>query len=143
MHAKSYLFDRPPLWYAGILLAKILIVDDEAPIRELAKLILEDAGYAVIGAENAEVAIQKMIEESPDLVLLDMVLQGVSGLDVCKVLKCRADTKMMPLVMITVLGRDSDKELAKESGCDGYFVKPFTPQDLVTEVQKHIKIIAE
>ena len=107
--------------YLGILLVKILVVDDEAPICELARLILEDAGHTVITADNGEEAIRKARNDSPDLVLLDMVLPGMSGLDVCRVLKREADTKSIPVVMFTVLGRDSDKQIAKESGCDGYF----------------------
>jgi len=120
-------------------LAKILVVDDEAPICELARLILEDAGHTVITADNGEQAIQKASNESPDLVLLDTVLPGMSGLDVCKVLKHEPDTRSIPLVMFTVLGGDNDKRIAKENGCDGYFVKPFTPADLVAEVEKHIR----
>ena len=118
---------------------KILVVDDEPTIRELAQLILQDEGYHVITAENGVEALQKVRDEMPDLVLLDMVMPGMSGPDVCRILKAEAKVNFIPIVMFTVLGRDTDMKLAKESGCDDYFLKPFTPEDLVAEVKKHLE----
>jgi two-component system alkaline phosphatase synthesis response regulator PhoP len=120
------------------LVNKILVVDDEPGIRELVQIILQDEGYCVITAENGVDAVQKVKDELPDMVLLDMVMPGISGLEVCRILKKDASTKFIPIVMFTVLGRDTDVKLAKESGCDGYFLKPFTPEDLVSEVKTWI-----
>jgi two-component system alkaline phosphatase synthesis response regulator PhoP len=117
----------------------ILVVDDEPRIRELTQMILEDKGYRVITAENGVEALQKAERETPDLVLLDVVLPGISGVEVCRILKSQAKTRSIPLVMFTVLGRDVDQRLAEESGCDGYFLKPFTPEDLFSEVKKYLK----
>ena len=117
----------------------ILVVDDEPRIRELTQMILEDKGYRVITAENGLEAIQKTEKETPDLVLLDVILPGISGVEVCRVLKSQPKTRSIPLVMFTVLGRDVDQRLAEESGCDGYFLKPFTPEDLLVEVKKYLK----
>lgn len=119
----------------------ILVVDDEPRIRELTQMILEDKGYRVITAENGVEALQKAERETPDLVLLDVVLPGISGVEVCRILKSQAKTRSIPLVMFTVLGRDVDQRLAEESGCDGYFLKPFTPEDLFSEVKKYLKKI--
>jgi len=117
----------------------ILVVDDEPRIRELTQMILEDKGYRVITAENGVEALLKAERETPDLVLLDVVLPGISGVEVCRILKSQAKTRSIPLVMFTVLGRDVDQRLAEESGCDGYFLKPFTPEDLSSEVKKYLK----
>jgi len=121
------------------LVDTILVVDDEPRIRELTQMILEDKGYRVITAENGLEAIQKTEKETPDLVLLDVILPGISGVEVCRVLKSQPKTRSIPLVMFTVLGRDVDQRLAEESGCDGYFLKPFTPEDLLVEVKKYLK----
>ena len=117
----------------------ILVVDDEPRIRELTQMILEDKGYRVITAENGVEALLKAERETPDLVLLDVVLPGISGVEVCRILKSQAKTRSIPLVMFTVLGRDVDQRLAEESGCDGYFLKPFTPEDLSSEVKRYLK----
>jgi len=121
------------------LTAKILVVDDEEPIRSLAQMILTREGYDVVTASNGVEAIQKAEVEKPDLVLLDVVMPGMSGLEVCSVLKTETIARFVPVVMFTVLGRDVDHRLAEESGCDGYFVKPFTPEDLLAEVKMRLK----
>lgn len=118
---------------------KILVVDDEPNIRELAQIILQDEGYNVITADNGVDAIQKVKDEMPDLVLLDIVMPGMNGLEVCKILKTEAKTKFTPIVMFTVLGRDTDIKLAQESGCDGYFLKPFSPEKLIAEVRERLR----
>jgi len=119
-------------------MSTILVVDDESTIRDLAQMILEDAGYRVVLAQNGKEALQKIQAEAPDLVLLDMVMPEMSGLEVCKRLKSDPKTKLIPVVMFTVLGRDTDVEKAKQGGCDSYFVKPFTPSYLVAEVKRHL-----
>ena len=119
--------------------AKILVVDDEPSIRELAQLILENEGYNVITAASGVETIQKATVEMPDLVLLDVVMPGVSGLDTCRMLKGEARTRSIPVIMFTVLGRENDRKQAEEAGCDGYFVKPFSPDSLLEEVKKHLR----
>lgn len=121
------------------LVKTILVADDEPRIRELAQMILEDNGYRVITAMNGTEAIRKVEEEMPDLVFLDVVMPGISGLETCKILKSQARTKSIPVIMFTVLGREEDRSLAEEAGCDGYFVKPFSLEDLIAEVKRHVK----
>jgi CheY-like chemotaxis protein len=115
-----------------------MIVDDESRIRDLTRMILEDAGYEVITAGNGNEAIQKIMVEMPDLVLLHILMPEMNGLEVCKVLKSDPKTNQIPIVMFTVRSRDDGYELAREAGCDGYFNKPFAPNDLVAEVEKHL-----
>ena len=102
-------------------------------------MILEDAGYEVITAGDGNEAVQKVMVEMPDLVLLDILMPGMNGLEVCKVLKSDSKTKQIPIVMFTVRSRDEGDELARQIGCDGYFNKPFAPNDLVVEVEKHLR----
>jgi CheY-like chemotaxis protein len=93
----------------------------------------------VVVASDGEEALQKAGSEGPDLILLDLVMPGRSGLEICKTLKEQPGTKLIHVLMFTVLGREADKKLSREAGADGHFVKPFTPEDLVTEVQKHLE----
>lgn len=89
-------------------------------------------------ASTGEEALQKVESEVPDLVLLDMVLPGKSGLEVCKILKSQSRTKLTPVIMFTVLGREIDRKLSAEAGADGHFIKPFTHEDLLKEIKGHL-----
>jgi DNA-binding response OmpR family regulator len=121
------------------LTAKILIVDDEPDILQIAKLILEEAKYQVIIASDGELAIHKAEAETPDLMLLDIRMPEMNGFEVCKRLKALPKTKNIPIIMFTILAHENDKKTAKDTGASGYIVKPFTPESLLSEVKKHIK----
>jgi CheY-like chemotaxis protein len=114
-------------------------VDDEQDIRNAAKLVLESKGFQVICASNGDDALHKANIEKPDLVILDVVMPGKSGLEVCKTLKNQKETKYIPVIMFTVLGRDSDKELTKVAGADAHFLKPFSPDNLRAIVKQKIE----
>jgi CheY-like chemotaxis protein len=118
---------------------RILIVDDEPDILNLVKMILEGERYQVVVASNGEEALQKAETEMPDLILLDLVMPGKSGLEVCRILKSQAKTKIIPVIMFTALGRDVDMKLAIESGADGFFIKPCTSERLFAEVKQCLK----
>lgn len=118
---------------------KILVVDDEPDIRDLVEIILKEAGYQVFIASSGDEALQEVEAEIPDLVLLDLVMLGRSGLETCKIIKSQPKTQHIPVVMFTALGRDVDKKLTSECGADGHFTKPFVQEDLVEEVKKHLK----
>ncbi len=117
---------------------EILVVDDEPDMVNLARIILEKNGYRLVAAVDGDEALQKAAIKVPDLILLDFVLPGKSGLEVCKFLKSQDKTKHIPVVMFTALGRDVDRKLTAEAGADGYFRKPFPPEALVAEVKKHL-----
>lgn len=117
---------------------KILIVDDEPDILNLARSILERNRFRVASASDGEEALRKTDAEMPDLIFLDVVMSGKSGLEVCKMLKSQSKTKHIPVVLFTGLGRDVDRKLSAEAGADGHFTKPFTPEGLTTEVRKHL-----
>ncbi len=109
---------------------KILVVDDEADVRNLTKMMLEGAGYEVVQASNGDEALSMVASESPDLVLLDVVMPGKSGFEVCKNLKASERTRRIPVIIFTVLGREVDFRLSMESGADEFLSKPLKPEDM-------------
>ncbi len=115
-----------------------MVVDDETLMVEAAKMVLENGRYEVISAFNGDEALQKADVEMPDLVFLDLMMPGKSGLETCRILKGQAKTKHIPVVMFTALGRDIDRKLAVDAGAQGYFTKPFAPEALLAEVRKHL-----
>jgi CheY-like chemotaxis protein len=118
---------------------RILVVDDEADIVNLTRIILEKDGYWVSSANNGEEALQMLEREDPDLVLLDLVMPGKSGLEVCKIIKTQPRTKNIPVIMFTALGRDVDRKLTSWAGADSHFTKPFAKDQLLSEVKKWLK----
>ena len=120
-------------------MTKILIAVDEDSIRVLAQLFLEDRGYEVITTGNGSKAIEEFQLVQPDLVLLDIRMPGMNGFEVCTVLKSQDFSKEVPVVMFTVSNSEDDRKLAREAGCNGYFLKPFSSDDLVREVEKYTR----
>lgn len=115
---------------------KILVVDDEADVRNLTKMMLEGAGYEVIQASNGDEALAKVATETPNLVLLDVVMPGKSGFEVCKTLKANERTRKIPVIIFTVLGREVDFRLSIESGADEFLSKPLKPEDMSNLVKE-------
>ncbi len=114
---------------------KILTVDDEQPIQELLRYNLEKEGFRVIAAGNGEDAVRLARNESPELILLDLMLPGMSGLDVCRKLKENAATADIPVIMVTAKTEDSDVVLGLELGADDYVTKPFSPKVVLARVR--------
>ena len=106
---------------------KILVVDDEAYIVELVKFNLEKEGYQVIVASDGRNALKMVQTEQPDLVLLDIMLPNIDGLEVCRILKQSPDTNSIPIIMLTAKGDEFDTVLGLEMGADDYIKKPFSP----------------
>jgi len=111
---------------------KILVVDDEKKIVDIVKAYLERDGYRVIVAYDGRLALQMARSESPDLIVLDLMLPEVSGWDVCRTLRTESN---VPIIMLTALDDDSDKIVGLELGADDYVVKPFNPKELVSRVR--------
>jgi two-component system alkaline phosphatase synthesis response regulator PhoP len=114
---------------------KILIVDDEEHIVELMKFNLENAGYKIITAYNGIDAIKLTKSEHPRLVLLDLMLPGLDGFDVCKEIRKDSMTANIPIIMTTAKGEELDKILGLELGADDYITKPFSIRELVARVK--------
>lgn len=122
----------------GVSNKKILVVDDDSDIRSLLKLIFSNEGYTVLLAENGEEGIRLARTESPDVIFLDLLMSGLSGLEVCKILKRNPVTEDIPVVVITAYSRKSDIQLIKESGADWFLKKPFENKKLVELAAKII-----
>lgn len=113
---------------------KILVVDDEPDIRELIRYNLEIRGYQVEEATDGQEALAKARNNNPSLIILDLMLPKVGGLEICQELKSDYLTKTIPIIMLTALGSEVDKIVGLELGADDYVTKPFSPRELVARV---------
>ncbi|PRR78592.1 Alkaline phosphatase synthesis transcriptional regulatory protein PhoP [Clostridium liquoris] len=114
---------------------KILIVDDEEHIRELLKFNLENVGYDTICAEDGIQAIDMAKNERPALILLDLMLPGMDGYDVCKEIRMNSNISTTPIIMLTAKSEELDKVLGLELGADDYLTKPFSVRELMARVK--------
>lgn len=114
---------------------KILVVDDEEHIVELIRFNLENNGYKVICANNGNDALKLARAEIPQLVLLDLMLPGIDGYDVCREIRKDSSISTMPVIMTTAKGEELDKILGLELGADDYITKPFSVRELVARVK--------
>jgi len=124
-------------------MAKILVVDDEPDALELVGFNLKQAGFEVTTADDGAEALKKARETVPDLILLDLMLPEVDGLEVCKLLKRDAATSSIPVIMLTAKAAEIDRVLGLELGADDYVTKPFSPRELVLRVKNLLKRRAE
>jgi two-component system, OmpR family, phosphate regulon response regulator PhoB len=113
----------------------ILVVDDEAPIREMIAVALEMAGYSCIEAENARDAFAAVIDSRPDMILLDWMLPETSGIELARRLKRDASTAEIPIIMLTAKSAEDNKIQGLEVGADDYITKPFSPRELVARLK--------
>jgi two-component system phosphate regulon response regulator PhoB len=114
---------------------KILIVEDEAPIREMIAFHLGRAGYTTIEAENCRVARELLVDEQPDLALIDWMLPDMSGLELTRMLKRDRANDDLAIIMLTARADEFDKVTGLEGGADDYVTKPFSPRELVARIQ--------
>jgi len=114
---------------------KVLIVDDEVNIRELISYNLKSNGYTTIGADNGISALKIVTEEKPSLVLLDLMLPGMDGFEVCKEIRKNNEISATPIIMISAKGDEFDKVLGLELGADDYLTKPFSVRELLARVK--------
>ncbi|KPZ64130.1 Phosphate regulon transcriptional regulatory protein PhoB [Pseudoalteromonas sp. P1-16-1b] len=121
---------------------KVLVVDDEAPIREMLVFVLEQNGFQAIEAEDYDSAISAMVEPYPDMVLLDWMLPGGSGIQIAKKFKQNDHTRQIPIIMLTARGEEEDKIRGLEVGADDYVTKPFSPKELMARIKAVIRRVA-
>ena len=115
---------------------KVLVVDDEKPISDIIKFNLEKEGYEVVVAYDGEEALQKVESESPDLIVLDLMLPKIDGLEVAKQVRAKRST---PIIMVTAKDSELDKVLGLELGADDYVTKPFSNRELVARVKATLR----
>ena len=117
----------------------IIVVEDDLDIRELISFNLANEGHQVFEANDGEVGIDKARNNNPDLILLDLMLPGIQGLDVCRIIKSDQETKEIPIIMVTALGQEEDIVKGLETGADDYITKPFSIKVLIARVNAVLK----
>ena len=118
---------------------KILIADDEAQIREILRIYFEKEGFDVIEAEDGAAAILKVQSEKPDILLLDIMMPVLDGIEVCKQVRKMSD---LPIIMVTAKDDDDDRIAGLEIGADDYITKPFSPKELVARIKAVMRRIS-
>ncbi len=119
---------------------KILVVDDDRKIVELVRLYLEKDGYRVLVAYDGLKALELARQRRPDLIVLDLMLPGVDGLDVCRILQAESE---VPIIMLTAKTTDEDKLIGLELGADDYITKPFNPREVVARVRAVLRRVGK
>jgi DNA-binding response OmpR family regulator len=121
------------------VMPKVLVVDDEPDAVELIKFNLKAAGYDVVSAADGEEALKKARLLLPDLIVLDVMLPEVDGLEVCKILRRDSRVSAIPIIMLTAKAAEIDRVLGLELGADDYVTKPFSPRELVLRVKRLLR----
>lgn len=122
---------------------KILIVEDDASISRLIEYNLEKAGYKPKVCDNGEKALEVILRNQYDMILLDIMLPGIDGLEVCRKIRQSSSNKNIPIIMVTAKGEEIDKIVGFELGVDDYMVKPFSPRELILRVKAIFKRTTE
>jgi two-component system phosphate regulon response regulator PhoB len=118
---------------------KILLADDESNLRTLVHTTLEDSEYEILEATNGTEALEMAKKERPDLLVLDWMMPGLSGIEVAKLLRDDPDTADIPIIMLTARGQEKDREKVKALGAYAYLLKPFSPLQLLEKVRDALR----
>ncbi len=110
---------------------RLLLVEDDEALAELVTYVFESEGFDVVHTPDGEEALMRVAEQAPDLVLLDWMIEGLSGIEVCRQLRRSPDTAGIPIIMLTARGEEADRLRGFETGADDYVTKPFSPKELV------------
>lgn len=133
------LHDKPAFMAMIAKRINVLIVDDDSEIREMVRFALSKAGMQVQGAEGAREALSALSEQQPDIILMDWMLPGISGLDLTRRLRREPLTAEIPIIMLTARITEDDKVAGLEAGCDDYVLKPFSPRELSARINAVIR----
>ncbi len=120
-------------------MARILVIDDSKTEQLVISKTLSEAGHDTLSAFDGEEGLQKIGSYRPDLVILDVIMPGKNGFEVCRTIKRDEQNKAIPVIMLTLKSQESDKFWGLKQGADEYLVKPFKPEDLLKTVSKYIK----
>jgi len=119
-------------------MARVLVVEDNAANLKLATFLLESAGHTVISAPDAEVGLALARDEQPNLILMDIQLPGMDGLEATALLKGDAATRSIPVIALTALAMKGDEERIRAAGCDGYIAKPLAYKSFLATITSHL-----
>jgi two-component system alkaline phosphatase synthesis response regulator PhoP len=121
----------------------ILIIEDEKDIVKMLEYNLKKEGFKTLSAYDGEYALDLAVRKNPDLVILDLMLPGIDGLEVCKELKSNVKTASVPVIILTAKAQESDKIVGLELGADDYMTKPFSPRELVARIKAVLRRVKE
>ena len=117
-------------------MTKILVADDSKFVLEIVETVLQSEGFEVVTAVDGTEAWDKIQSEKPDVVIIDIVMPGMNGYEICKKIKSTEELKGLPILVLTTKAQEKDVELAQTSGADLYMTKPFDPDELAQKVRK-------
>ncbi len=117
-------------------MARVLVVEDNAVNMKLAVFLLQSVGHVVLSAPDAEAGLTMARQQQPDLILMDIQLPGMDGLEATRLLKQDVTTRMIPVIALTALAMKGDEERIRAAGCDGYIAKPLRSQEFLAMVQE-------
>lgn len=121
---------------------QVLIVEDESAIREMLLFALQQADFDIFEAENAEEAMDALSKETIDIILLDWMMPGISGIELCRRLKKDNKYKMIPIIMLTAKAEEDDKIKGLDAGADDYLTKPFSPRELMARINAVLRRVS-
>jgi DNA-binding response OmpR family regulator len=124
-------------------LHKVLIADDEHNIRNILDFSLHAEGFLVISALDGEQAFKLAVESKPDLIILDVMMPGLGGVETCRILKGDLRTAEIPVILLTALAGRDDRRLGSEAGADAYIIKPFSPQRVIEVVHDLLPVTSD
>jgi DNA-binding response OmpR family regulator len=116
-------------------MSRVFVADDDPDIRELVTVKLEAAGFDVAAAADGQAALDRIRADPPDVVVLDLMMPGLTGLEVCAALRAEPDTARLPIILLTAKAQEADITKGLASGADDYVVKPFSPRELLSRVE--------
>ena len=119
---------------------KVLIADDETNIRDILDFSLHAEGFEAIGARSGDEAFTLAVSEQPDLVILDVMMPGTSGIETCRLLKNDRRTRHLPVILLTARTSGDDRAAGEEAGADAYITKPFSPHRVIATVERLLGI---
>src|SRR5215470_18643613 len=118
---------------------RVLIVDDDPDIQRLVTYNLSQAGFQVTTASSGRTALETVQEHPPDLIILDIMMPDIDGMEVCRTLRQRENSRRIPIIMLTARGEEIDRVIGFELGADDYVSKPFSPRELVLRVKSILR----
>jgi DNA-binding response OmpR family regulator len=118
---------------------KILLVDDSSTVLLLHRMMLSHCGYELLTARDGQEALDKAATEHPDLIFLDVIMPRMDGFQACRALRSRAETKNVPIILVTTRGEPHYVRQGFESGCTDYITKPFDGEELLAKVRSHLE----
>ena len=119
--------------------ASVLIVEDEEPIQELLAYNFEAEGYKVRALDGSEDVVRDVLDDTPELIILDWMLPNLSGIEICRSLRARSETRDIPIIMLTARGEESERVRGLATGADDYVVKPFSVPELLARVKSLLR----